>query len=172
MNISGREKKALTIGLFFLLFFIVFQFILFPALEKKEKLKKIIIVKEDALKELFLLENQHSDLNQRERMDKQAVNKRNKHFTLFSFLDSLAEKSGVKDKVAYMKPFSRKSETGSINLSLVRVKIESLFLKELVDFLVMIENSGNGVYIKSLSLSKTGKEKKLLDAVIETETVI
>jgi len=170
VNLSLREKKALGICFVVLLAFLAVQFLLVPALDRKNKLETRITAKEAALSELFQLEKEYQSLEQRTELDKRMISRRDKNFTLFSFLDVLAEKSGVKEKVAYMKPSSRMSETGETTLSLVRVKVESLCLQELVDFMVGIETAGNGVYITSVSLSATGKEKKRLDAVIETET--
>ncbi|MCD4675060.1 MAG: general secretion pathway protein GspM, partial [Desulfobacula sp.] len=79
---------------------------------------------------------------------------------------------GVKENVAYMKPFTKKLETSLYILATVKVKLKEVYLKELVDFLYHIESSKNGVTITSLSLSKAGKEKVKLDAVVETQTLM
>ena len=100
------------------------------------------------------------------------LSQRTKGFTLFSFLDTLAEKSGVKDNVAYMKPSSRTFNDKNYAISMVKIKLDALYLKELVDFLYSVESSRNGVHIRSLSLSKTGKEQTMLDAIVEAETLV
>jgi len=97
---------------------------------------------------------------------------RDKAFSLFSFLDTEAKKCGVKDNVEYMRPTSRDLENSKYNVSRVKVKLSQVYLMELVDFLYLVESSGNHVAITSISLSRTGKKKKLLDAVIEAETLI
>ena len=55
-------------------------------------------------------------------------------------------------------------------LAVVKVKLKDVYLKEFIDFLYRIESSGNAVNITSLSLSKSGKDKLRLDALIEAQT--
>jgi len=172
MNISEREKNVLITGGVFLILFIAAQFFLLPAVEKKKTLAKMVLSRKSQLNEIYTLQNEYKQLTRVNTDENRLLSGRAKNFTLFAFLDTLAEKSGVKKNIAYMKPSSVKLEKSSNTLSTVRVKLESLFLNDLVDFLYRIESSTNAVNIKSLSLSKTGKEKKMIDAVIEVQTLI
>jgi len=172
IHLSFREKKALVILSVFLVFFLVLYLIVLPALEKRKNLEARIMAKTSAVEELMVLEQRFHELENRFFPGPSVSVDHDPDFSLFSFLEKLAEQCGIKENVAYMKPFTRRSETGNTSLSMVRLKIESLFLDQLVDFLKGIETSGRHVYIKSMSLSRTGDVKKRMDAVIETETVI
>jgi general secretion pathway protein M len=172
MNISQRDKKALIICAGFLITFIVIQFILVPALDRKKELEQRVAANETALNEIISLQQEYSSLSRMNMAETDILSQRAKGFTLFSFLDTLAEKSGVKDNVAYMKPSSRTFNDKNYAISMVKIKLDTLYLKELVDFLYNVESSRNGVHIRSLSLSKTGKEQTMIDAIVEAETLV
>lgn len=172
MTISPQDKKALAMGLAVLMAFISFQFILIPALDHKKGLEKKIAAQKKTLESLLALEQEYSRLSRMNMAETDGLSTRAKGFTLFSFLDDLAEKSGVKDNVVYMKPSSRTFNDKNYSISMVKIKLDSLYLKELVDFLHGLETSRNGVHIRSLSLSKAGKEQTMLDAVVEAETLV
>ena len=172
MTISHQDKKALIVCVGFLMAFIGIQFVLLPAIDKKKELSQRVTSKEASLKELVTLENEYIKLSGSSRVKITALSGRDKDFTLFSFLDTLAEKSGVKDNVAYIKPSSRTLNDKAYAISMVKIKLDALYLKELVEFIHGVEISRNNVQIKSISLSKTGKDNALLDAIVEAETLI
>lgn len=172
MNISNRDKKALIICAGFLMAFIVVQFMLLPTLEKRKALEQSLIARSASLEELINLEREYIILAGRTGVENSAISGRETDFTLFSFIDTLAEQSGVKDNVAYMKPSSRTLTNRAYAVSMVKIKLDSLYLKEFVDFINGVESSPNHVQIKSLSLSKTGKDNTLIDAIVEAETIV
>ncbi len=172
MELSKREINVLTFGAVFTFLFLVSQFVVSPVLDKRDNLERILAEKQIALEEMILEQVHYNALSKNFDVRKEALINREKQFSLFPFLDSRAEKSGVKENVAYMKPFTKQIENASYKVESVKVKLRGVYLKELMDFLYLIENSKNAVAITSLSLSKAGKEKIKLDAVIETETLM
>jgi len=171
-DFSKREKSILIFGITFVILFFGFQFGVAPVFEKKETLKRILNEKQAALEEMVKLQQQFMAVSNNFDTKIQVLTNREKDFSLFSFLDSQAQKSGVKENVEYMKPFTKKLEKSLYTLATVKIQLKEVYLKELIDFLYHIETSKNGVTITSLSLTKTGKEKVKLDAVIETETLL
>ncbi len=119
---------------------------------------------------MLVLKQQFAAVSNKFDADAQNLKLRQQNFSLFSFLDSLVQQSGIKENVAYMKPLTKKLEKSKYMLAVVKVKLKDVYLKEFIDFLYRIESSGNAVNITSLSLSKSGKEKLRLDALIETQT--
>lgn len=172
LNISKREKNTLTVGIVFLVVFFGYRLVIAPVFEKKQILERSVAEKQASLTQMseqlerILSANRQSDFQSR------ALAMRPKSFSLFSFLDSQAQQSGVKENVEYMKPFTRKDETSNYQVATVKVKLKEVYLKELVDFLEKIESPNNGVIITSLSLTKAGQQKNKLDAVLETETLM
>lgn len=171
-NLSKREINVLTAGIIFVVLFLGFQFGVAPVFEKRETLNRILNEKQASLEEMISLQQQFFMVSNSFDTTAKVPAGREKGFSLFSFLDSQAQKSNVKENVAYMKPFAKKLVNSEDTLVTVKVKLKEAYLKELVNFLYHIESSKNGVTITSLSLIKAGKEKEKLDAVIETQTLI
>ena len=70
-----------------------------------------------------------------------------------------------------MKPSTSVQKDSPYKISQVEMKLQSLTLEQLTTYLHMIETSKNMVYIKRLSILKTGKQEGFIDAVIQVETV-
>jgi general secretion pathway protein M len=172
VDLSKREKNILIFGITFVVLFFGFQLGVAPVFKKRDTLKRILNEKIIALEEMETLQGQFLAASNNFDTRTQGFTNRKKDFSLFSFLDSQAQQSRVKENVAYMKPFTKKLEKSLYTLTTVKVKLKEVYLKDLVDFLYHIESSKNGVTITSLSLSKAGKEKTKLDAVIETQTLM
>lgn len=171
-NLSKRDINVLTGGGVFLIVFIAAQFIYFPTVEKRDTLKQVLAQKYVSIDEMTVLSQQYKNISNNINSKKKSMSNRKKGFSLFSFLDSQAQRSGVKENVAYMKPFTKKMEASEYTRATVKVKLKEVYLKELVDFLYHVESSQNGITITSLSLNKAGKEKNKLDAVIQAETLM
>ncbi|MBF0228433.1 MAG: type II secretion system protein M [Desulfamplus sp.] len=170
-SLSRREQDVVSVGSVAVILFILIQFILLPTLDKRQSFINKVNAKKDALKEMVELESRYQEIQSSVMAEKILVMKRDKSFTLFSFLDRLAQESNVKDNVSYMKPFKRQSENSEVAFSSVKVKLDEVVMRQVVDFIYKIESSNNLVYISSLSLSRTG-ENGQLSAIIEAETIV
>lgn len=169
--LSNRERDILSVASVIIMLFLMLHFIFLPAIERRQSLVKQLNAKQEALKEMAEFEKRYTDIKHSVEEEKRVAMRRDRSFTLFSFIDRLAQESNVKDNVAYMKPSTRKSENGDILFSSVKVKLDGIVMKQAVDFLHKIETSENFVHILSLSLSKAGDEQKL-SVIIETETIM
>ncbi len=47
-----------------------------------------------------------------------------------------------------------------------------MYLNDFTNFLTRVETSGNGVHVVSMSLAGSGKNDNLLEAVLETQTLM
>lgn len=172
MNLSAREKNYLTAAGTVIVIFVLFQFIYFPALDKRDALVRILDAQTRAIDEMASLQAEYQGLSQGLEGQKAVIQSRGRGFSLFSFLDHQARLSGVKKKLAYMQPFSQESGHPDYSVARVKVKLNDLYLQELVDFLNKVEGQGNAVFITSLSISRTGAGQDLMDAVIEAQTLM
>lgn len=171
LALSKRDKNFIASGSVFLVLFSLVWFVYLPAVDEREMLEKKVISKARDLEQMRVLEMTCQKYAKSFDREKEALEKRGPKFTLFSFLESLSSKSLVKKNVAYMKPFSHDMENSNYIRSRVTVKLQQVYLKGLVDFLVRIETSPHGVSVTSLSLTKSGDKGQFLDAVIETQTL-
>ncbi len=172
MEISKREKNILIAGAVFLVLFFIYTLGIAPVFEKRQTLNRALVEKQAGLEQIKALSLQYRSVSRLSDSQTQFMASRSKNFSLFSFIDLQAQQSGVKENVEYMKPFTKKNEVSKYLEATVKVKLKEVYLKQLVDFLYRIESSQNGVSIISLSLTKAGKNKTMLDAVLETQTLM
>lgn len=170
-KLTKREKYTVYALAGVVLLFVVIQFIVFPSVDKRKRLKRTLQVKENILSEMITLKTDFDALAKRTNLSKVRFENREKDFTLFSFLDKLTGKAKIKEYVTYMKPSTTVQKDNSYKISQVEMKFKSLTLKQLTTYLHMVETSKNMVYIKRLSISKTGKQEGFVDAVLQVETV-
>jgi general secretion pathway protein M len=170
MKLSRRERYSIYLMIGFVVIFIFFQYIAFPLMDKQERLKRNVASKTETLADMLLLKSEYEMLMKKVEFSKERFNKRERGFTLFSFLDRLAGQTGIKDNITYMKP-SRADQKGSpYKISLVEMKIQGINLKQLTPYLYQIETSKNMVFIRRISILKAGKEEGFIDAVLQVET--
>jgi len=170
-KLTKREKYIIYALSGAILLFILIQFIVFPSIDKRKRLKRTLQVKEDALSEMIALKSEYDAIEKRTNLAKVSFENREKDFTLFSFLDSLTGKARVKEYVTYMKPSTTVQKNNLYKISQVEMKLQGLTLQQLTTYLHMVETSKNMVYVKRLSISKTGKLEGFIDAVLQVETV-
>ena len=165
-----REKYSLYALSGVICLFVVFQFLVFPSLDKRKRLKRTLQAKTDILEKMTALQSEYNTIKKRTELSKSRFAKRDTGFTLFSFLDKLTGKAGIKNHVTYMKPSTSVQKNSPFKISQVEMKLQGLTLQQLTSYLHMVETSKNMVNIKRLSISKTGKIENLIDAVLQVET--
>jgi len=171
-SLSSREKYAILTACAIILIFIVHQALIAPFLAKRNRVANAIRVQENVLDDMIRLKAEYDSIKLRADVSRQKIENRNKNFTLFSFLDSLSGKAGIKNNIAYMKPSTSIQKGSRYKLSQVEIKLQEITLKQLTGYLHMIETSDNIVYIRRLSISKTGKQKNFINAVLQAETLM
>jgi len=170
-KLTKREKYIIYALSGVILLFILIQFIVFPSIDKRKRLKRTLQAKEDALLEMIALKSEYDAIEKRANLAKVSFENREKGFTLFSFLDRLTGKARIKEYVTYMKPSTTVQKNSSLKISQVEMKLQGLTLQQLTTYLHMVETSKNMVLVKRLSISKTGKQEGFVDAVLQVETV-
>jgi len=91
-------------------------------------------------------------------------------FELLPFLESLIRECGLVKKVATMKQHVSQLEPKYYE-TIVEIRLESLTLKQLVDFFWKVESSEVLARIKSLYIKKNLTNTDLLDSVVEIHNV-
>ena len=168
--LKPREKNLIIAGAVCLGIFIFIQFIVFPLYDKKSRLNNAIKGKERELVEILQLQKDYDSIRSKAEQAMQQIARRDKGFTLFSFLDRLAGEKGVKDRIAYMRPSITPKENAPYKISLVEMELQAITLPQLVGFLHGIETSENLVAVKRMSIASSGKLAASIDVVLQVET--
>jgi general secretion pathway protein M len=171
-RLSTREKYIVTAGSILAAVFLCLQFVILPLVDRQKEMARIVKIEQEAVAEIGALRQRYRSLTTGMDNEQDLMAARPHDFTLFSFLDFQAEKSGIKQNIDYMRPFSQDLGDGGYRLSKVRLKLKNLYLDDFINFLAGVETSGNGVHIISLSLSRTGEQANLLEAVMEAQTLM
>ena len=170
-NLNKREKYAVYATSGLIAFFILIHVIISPISNKRERLTRTLQAKTKTLEEMRILQSEYGIIRERAGLSKKRFEARNKDFTLFSFLDRLADKSGIKNHISYMKPSTSAREKSGYKISKVEMKLQSITLKQLTSYLHGVETSKNAVSIKRISIVKTGIKEEYVNAVLQIETV-
>jgi len=171
IKLSKREKYSIYLIAGFICLFVFFQFILFPFIDERDRLKRTIKVKTKILKEMIVLKSEYDMIKKKSDLSKNLIAMRKKGFTLFSFLDKNTGEAGIKDHISYMKPSSSVQKNSKYKISLVEMKLQAITLEQLTTYIYKIETSKNNVFIKRISITKTGKQEQFINAVLHVETI-
>lgn len=166
MKISSRDRKVLMAGSVCLLLFLVLQFGIFPLMDKRDRLRRSIAAREKAVVEMKELQGQYRQLHSKANALLDQLVGRQTDFSLFSFLEQMAAKSEVKPNITYMKP-SETADDGPFKEILVEMKLQAVTLKQLVDFLQLVESPENVVALKKISIQMNKKEESSLDVIMQ-----
>jgi general secretion pathway protein M len=170
-KLSKREKYAVSAAAGLLCVLAILQFVLFPVIDDRARLRRALEVKANMLEQMRRLGSEYGVITQRSGQLKRRYAGRPKGFTLFSFLDRLAGETGIKDHIAYMKPSSSIQKNGPFKISMVEMKLQAISLKQLTDYLYSVEISKDMVTVKRASFVKKAGGPGAIDAVLQVETV-
>ena len=87
LKLTKHERYYVSTGAVLVILIIILQFVLFPFLGEKRKVKRSIHAKEQTLKELISLSSEYMALKENSVDIEKAIANRPGKFTLFSFLE-------------------------------------------------------------------------------------
>ncbi|MBI3327668.1 MAG: hypothetical protein HYZ81_13335 [Nitrospinae bacterium] len=169
MKLAGREKLILTAGGVAIALLLFFQFGLSPALGRLKTLDRLVGQKERDVQEMKALRETY--LSRKAVMEEMnhSLSQRGKDFAIFSFLEDLAIKAGVKSNIVYMKPaLSTSSEL--YRESSVEMKLEGIALQQLIQYLYQIEQAPQTLRIRRLLIKPRLGNPDILDITFLVST--
>lgn len=154
-GLTKREKLTLLGAGVLIGVFILYLGVLSPALSYQSKLAASVSSKDDQLRKIYDVSSRIKAIKDSSR-NGSAVMPPN--FTLFGFLEELAGKVGVSDRIEYMKPIS---DPGDASREAVELKIRSVYQEDLISLLYDIEHSSYALVIKRLNIRRVEKDNNL-----------
>jgi general secretion pathway protein M len=168
----NRREKYIIYGAGCLLgVLIIIQFAITPFFDNRRQLESRLQSKKVELEEMQRLQAEYQMLKEKLQVSEVRFSKREKGFTLFSFLDQLAGQAGIKDRISYMKPSKAVQKNSKYIVSRVEMKLDDITLQQLTTYLYGVETSKNMVLVQKLSISKKEKKQGLIDVILQVETV-
>ncbi len=169
VNLNRREKNYVIGGVVFLVVLLFFQLIIFPLLHKRDRLIRSLADKTEELQQMQSLQSEYLVLEKNAQLVKSELTRRDKNFSLFSFLDQLAGEVGIKENVSSMKPSS--STVSDVKIAILKLKIEAITMEQLANYLYRVEYSGNNLYVRRMAISETSKPAGYIDVTLQVETI-
>jgi general secretion pathway protein M len=170
INLQRREKIIVTVAGIVAALLILLRLVIFPIIDRGDRLRKQIRQQTVALSEMHDLKREYETLTSFTRDMERRLKQRPRNFTLFSFTDRLAGQSGIKQNIVYMKPSTSNLKNSPYALSMVEIKLNSLTMLQLTTFLHGIEDPSKIVWVKRLSITKEDKKEGLINSVVQVET--
>ena len=159
--IIDTQKKSLVYLLAGILTLVVlWQLIIVPLIKYQKKLDQSIAINTMRLKKLLILENQLKRLASTKKTFSKLTQK-TLPITLFSYLEQLASKNSLKEKIDFLRP-SSKNLSDNVVLKMVDLRLKAISLSKLMPFLASIESSQYGISIDRLTI-KAEEGNGLLD---------
>jgi general secretion pathway protein M len=171
IKLSRRETIWVALAGVVIALFLLFEFAVFPFIDYRRQLVRRIDAGYNALSEMRTLRREYDQLRQSGQNLKTRLASRERGFSLFTFVESLAGQAGLKAHIAYMKPSAERRTDGGISVAQVEMKLEGIDLEQLVRYLYSVESSSEMVFVNRLSVSKGEGGSGTIDAVMQVETI-
>ncbi len=171
IKLNKREKIGVAAATASIVIFLLMQFLVFPLFEKNDRLTKTISTRQQELEQIRLLQAEYRKTAVKAEQAQRHLKTRKRGFTLFSFLETLAGKTGVKSHIAYMRPTTTNQKESPYRLSMVEMKLQEITMSQLLTYLHGIETSRDMISIKRLSISKGEQKADLINTVFQVETL-
>ena len=170
MKLAKREKYFIGVGGAALGIFFIFQLIIVPLFDSRQRLLRGAEAKEAALSEMLRMKAEYENYQSGSQGIEKYLANRVNGFTLFSFLEQAAGAAEVKEHIKYMKPSTSKG-SGPYKESMVEIKLETITMKQLVGYLHHVESPENVVSVKRISIKGNKNEPGYLDVVLQVLTL-
>ncbi|SDO74236.1 type II secretion system protein GspM [Desulforhopalus singaporensis] len=168
-DLNPRERWVLIGGLVFVAGFVFLQLVVSPFLAAKDKQIESVARKQRELLEIQELRREYLSLKSQENSIQGKIAKRDKNFTLFTFLETQAGKAGVKKQIKYMKPSVIEGDSVFKEV-MVEMKLQQVSLDSLVTFLRQVESDEKVVFISRLLIQENDAGSGELDSILQIAT--
>ncbi len=174
MIISHKERGLILSGAVLVFLLIYYLLIIRPAFLKQGMFKRRILKAQQELEQMIKLSAEWERFQKDKSRIKRIIAKRQKGFTLLSFLEGISREIGIHDKIQYMKPLSLTEQSGlSFKLVGMEIQLNGLSVDQLVRFLYKVECSDELVSISRMKIQRhiTGNRASLR-VTLQVETYL
>ena len=167
ITLAKREKNLVIGAACFLGIFFLFQLLIFPFFEKKDRMQKGIKTRENDLEEVIWLCGEYEAYKGNSQSIEQVLGRRKRGFTLRTFLQQKANEAGV--IIGRINEFPSK-EKGQFIESTMEVRLEAVTVKQLRDYLYRIESPEDLVSVPTISIKQNKREPGYHDVTLRALT--
>ena len=168
-KISKREKNLIATALSAISLFLIYQFAINPFLKYAERIQDEIPQMKSDLLTARRITARYRELDREIRDIRQRLDQRTAEFNPHDFLSTLAQKGGILPNLEDIKlDVTIINENYQEDTATVRLK--NVQLEKLANYLFEIENSGQLLTVKELSIKPDNENSLLLDVAFDVST--
>jgi general secretion pathway protein M len=169
MKLGRREKLVIIAGGVAVVLLLFYRFGLSPAIERMRMLDRLVAIKERDLHQMKTLRETY--LAQKRLMEEvnRSLAQRGQDFAIFSFLEDLANKTGIKNNIMYMKP-ALTTPGELFRESSVEMRLEGIALQQLTRYLYDIELAPQLLRVRRMHIKPRPANPDLLDVTFQVST--
>ena len=158
---SSRERIYVVSGAVLTTALLGYQFLVSPLMARLGVLDRLILQKEKEVVDMNQLRQQYLASKQKISMVEGRIIQ-NKGFSLLSFVEEIAVKNQVKDRIVFIRP-QPSQVLGEYREMSVEMRLESVTLTQAVKFLETLQNAPQFLRVKRAQLKTRYNDPKLLD---------
>jgi type II secretory pathway component PulM len=154
-GLTKREKIVLAGVAVLLGAFIIVGGVVSPVMSYQSKLAKSVSSKDEQLRKVYELSVQLREA--RGKAGGGALGAA-ANFTLFGFIEELATKARMNDRIEYMKPVSDPADASK---EVVELKIRAVYQEDVINLLYDIEHSPHSIIVRQLNVKRVEADSTL-----------
>lgn len=168
MNLSQREQRVvLGAGALFVLMLLYLG--VDSVLDSYQKLEDKIVAKRGEVEKIARLRTQYIEAHRQLEEIKTKLDQMERGFSVLSFIEDLANKENIREKIGSVKP-KKIPLNDTYDENIVELNIDNVSLRELVDFIYQVENSGQLLKVKRLRIKTRYDNRDLLNVTLQVTT--
>ncbi len=168
-QLTKNQKLTVTAGVVFAVAVLLIQFVLFPYFEARQKVRRAVAANEKVLREIAVLGVEYGVIRQRSEEIRQVIERHPPGFALISYLENKAGEAQIKTNIRSMNPLPS-TTAGAYEETAVEMKMDKLTMKQITDFLYLVESPEEMIRVRKISLGKMKESPEYLSALIQVFT--
>jgi general secretion pathway protein M len=169
-KLSKRQQLTIAGGSGLVLVMLLIQTIFLPFMEAKKTVNQSIRNNEKTLADMMLLAKDYQILKRQGGRIQQALVRRPPNFSLFSHLEKIAGDAGVKANIKSINA-GKGNISGPYEELPVDIRLEKITLRQLTDFLYLLELPQELIRVKKIALAKMPESPEYLSAQVQAVTL-
>ena len=168
-NLPKRQQAAIAGGGALVLIIFLIQLVILPFFDAQKTVNQSIRTNEKTLTEMLLLARDYQVIKRQAAKIQQVLARRAPNFSLFSYLEKIAGDAGVKSSIKSMSA-AKGSISGPYEELPVDIRLEKITLKQITDFLYLLESPQELIRVKRIALAKMPESPEYLSAQVQAVT--
>ncbi len=145
---------------------VIFQVFARPAISRVGTLTRVVSDKRQLLSELRAKSEQYKTISRELEKIRLEMGRQPEERKILSFVERVQKDSGLMQKVVYMKPSTMTVDDVYEQIT-IEIKLQSITLDQLIQFLLKIESSELTIGIRTLEIKRGVRDSGLLDTTVQ-----